>query len=395
MATYFFRRLETACLRSRSSLLLAVALLFLGAIAFFRLEALGGIDHLYAANRAFEERRLDVAGAHAEVYAQKRPESAAVNLLLARIARLSDNYAQAERRLDQCELLQGPADKIHLERALIQVEQGKATPETERYLRKVAARENRGDSALILEALAKGYIQSKRPTEAVYAAEELIKRKPRGVHALLLSARVHEQLFDLNSAIREHERALVLDPRNEQVRSRLGFFLLKTGHIAQALACFEELRRSGLDGLNVSLSIAKCKFRSGRFDEAEKELRTLANQHPNEASVLIELGQVLASSGRFAEAESWARRGASLAPQDDEALFLLRNCLWQLGKNKEAQELEKRLEPSPWAEELLERLKPFREPGPRFIDPRNPDPDGRDPRTRQYLFGEHRFSFPA
>src|SRR3982751_4194495 len=76
--------------------------------------------------------------------------------------------------------------------------------------------------------------------------------------------------------------------------------------------------------------------RAGRFAEAEKELRALLANAPDDADALQVMGIVAASQGRLEESLGWFDRGKAARPGSVALMQNRAHTLFQLGRLEEA-----------------------------------------------------------
>jgi tetratricopeptide (TPR) repeat protein len=332
-------------LRRRPGRALAAAalLLVLGAAGYAEARQLWAQYHDSAARAALDRRELDRARAHLDACLRVWPRDPELALLQARLARQADLYAEAERRLDDCRRLKAAPEAVALEQAMLRAQQGDLTPDLEASLR-ACVDQGRGDPVLILEALSRGYSHTYRLPQALSCLDQWLRRRPDDVQALLGRGWVHERLHRYEKARDDYRRAAALDPGREEPALRLAQVLLLLGESPEeAAAIFERLRRRPSGNPASAVGLAQCCARMGRTEEAEQLLERLAAEHPQDAQVLLERGNLALQRGEATEAEPWLRRAAALAPSDYQVNYALFQCLHSRGEEAEAGALRARV----------------------------------------------------
>jgi tetratricopeptide (TPR) repeat protein len=326
-------------------LLLGLVLVLLGA------AAAGGFLWLRyqprAAERALDRFAFDEARQHLDLYLRFRPSDDDARLLAARVARRRDAYDEAEAHLTVCLRHEGMTEAVALERLLLSAQQGDLG-DMEGLLQ---ARTGPGnpEATLVLEALAKGYLNRGWDGEALECLNRLLERQPQHAPARLLRARIWEARAAGGEAEREadalddYEKAVALSPSFEARLGRAGA-LYRTGRPWEAVSEYERLRRERPSDPEVLLGLARCRYSLNETDEARRLLDGLLAQNPDHPNALLERGRMACHMGELAEAERLLTRAAALAPPYDcEALRLLGRCLKADHKDEEARNCADRL----------------------------------------------------
>jgi tetratricopeptide (TPR) repeat protein len=291
---------------------------------------------------AVEQEHLDQAREQVQACLDSWPEDPRFQLLAARIARLSDDFNEAEFRLNECSRLGGKEEAVRLEWALLSAQRGRLA-EVETYLRNlVATRPGDPDTPFILEALAEGYQNTFQLTQSQDCLRLWLKHRPNSVRAHLRLAQVFQRLFRVPDALREYDRVLVLDPSRDEARLELAVLLLTEKDTKGARIQFQRLHRHRPDDPQVLLGLAKCWRILGQLDRARPLLRRLVAREPTDAAVFAELGQLALAESHLAEAERWLRRSLQGNPNDYPTNYALFRCLQRQGKTEEAAKYQAR-----------------------------------------------------
>jgi tetratricopeptide (TPR) repeat protein len=341
----FFRPRTLAGLLRRHTrvALLGAALLVLLAVAGWRGgRSLWAGHHLRAARQCLERRDFAAARAHLAVCLAVWPDDGPTHLLAARCARRAGRYDEAERHLKRCRALQGPTPQATLEGALLQVQRGELG-EAENYLKRTITPDH-PDAALVLEALALGYLKTNRLASLLECTDLWLQVRAEDPQALRWRGYAFEGFRDADKARDCYERAVAADPLADDARLALAQLLLERFNRGRdALPHFEQLRQRRPEDPAVLLGLARCYRWLGRPDQAEQTIDALLTQPSHRAEALAERGKLALETGRPREAERWFRESVALRADDREALYGLVQCLEQLGEEEEAREGAERL----------------------------------------------------
>lgn len=296
--------------------------------------------HLQAARQALDRYAFDEAQHHLDRCLAVPFRDDAVYLLAARTARRRDSYQEAANYLAACQQRQGMTKAVVLERLLLAAQQGELG-EVEASLRGQMGDDD-PDSVLVLEALAKGYEVRCWRAEALECLNKLLRLQPENPQALLLRARLREEMNPNGEpeheteALRDYEKAIETTPSFEARLGRAGA-LYRLGWPSDALLQYEQLRSLGESDAEVILGLARCRYSLGEVDEARRLFDELLAQHPNHWNTLLERGRLELHAGHPAEAEKWLRRAVELAPRCEMGpLRSLGQCLELQHKDEEA-----------------------------------------------------------
>ncbi len=303
--------------------------------------------HLDAARRALERYDLDEAARHLDLCLGVRFRSPGVHLLAAQTARRRQDYDRAELHLAACVRLDGMSEAAGLERLLLTAEQGDLN-DVERLL-KGRTQPDDPQALLVLEALARGYVNRFLLVDAALCLNLLLEREPDHPQALLMRARVWESVARNGRvereplALRDYEKAVALQPSFE-ARLGLAGTLYRVGRPSDALREYERLVRDDPGHPEVQLGLARCRWALHEVDEARRLLDDLLARHPDHPDGLLERGIQTLHEGKLAEAEKWLREAVALAPLCEyRPLRILARCLDAAGKPEEARHCRERL----------------------------------------------------
>jgi tetratricopeptide (TPR) repeat protein len=301
-----------------------------------------GYFRLRAARQAIARQDLAAAEELLARCVHEWPDSPEVLHLAAQTSRRAGHYDEAFHYLKEYRRAGGLSEVAEFEQALRRAQQGDLAP-VEKSLA-AAAQKDHPDSALILEALSRGYLKSYRLSDALDCLVLWLERDPDNVQALLWRADLYERWLNYERALLDYRHALTLAPDRNDARRRFAQVLVQARQPAEALEQFQSLERCQPDDPALLLGIARCQHMSGKSEEAARIIDGLLSAHPDDAGALVESAMLALEAGQPSRAENPLRRAVQLDPSNREALHALVQCLNQLHKTKEAEERRARLD---------------------------------------------------
>ncbi|MDR2199436.1 MAG: tetratricopeptide repeat protein [Deltaproteobacteria bacterium] len=124
-----------------------------------------------------------------------------------------------------------------------------------------------------------------------------------------------DRLFDegdLDAAIEEYRRGLILDPAHLNLLNSLGVSYGRLGDQNAAISAFDDILRLDPDNLMASFNKGCSYILSGRHEEAEKALEKAASLDPDNFEVLYQLGKTALELGHTGKALDALNRAAGL-----------------------------------------------------------------------------------
>jgi tetratricopeptide (TPR) repeat protein len=297
--------------------------------------------HLRAAERALQQYDLIAARAHLRQSLAWLPGNARILFLQAQTARRLDDCAKAEKLLLDYQHRQGITEEGRLEWLLLGVQQGDLGGHV-RELQSLVDAEHPAAS-LILEALAKGFMNVARGPEMLTCLNRLLQCEPLNTPALTLRGKGWEELHNPERAVQDYQRAVDVDPECYAARLGLANTLQQLGRVREASAHYEILRQQRPRNPDVLLGLARCRFDSYELDQAAELLDLVLASHPDHVAALVERGRLALCRHDEGEAEARLLRATALAPWHREAHRLLLSCLQTLGKSAEAEKCRARI----------------------------------------------------
>jgi tetratricopeptide (TPR) repeat protein len=295
--------------------------------------------HYRQADRLQERYHFSQAYAHYAQAVQVWRWSAALHLKTARTARRAGLYPEAEHHLAECQRLQGGAEDaslpLALERLLLLAQSGDIA-EVEGALWQYVE-QNKPQTPLVLEALARGYARVLRLSLAMNCLRRLLEREPNNVEALVTAGKIIEQGGgEMEDALKYYRLALELDAERDDARLNLAQILLRD-RPEEACAHFEYLLARQPDNAAVMLRLGQAQRILNETDRACQLLEAVLAKEPENAQALTELGRIALQAGKITEAEKLFRNAIASDPANRDAHYRLYQCLVQQpGKEPEA-----------------------------------------------------------
>ncbi|HZY89344.1 MAG TPA: tetratricopeptide repeat protein [Gemmataceae bacterium] len=298
-------------------------------------------QHRRAAEAESARYNFEEAGAELAECLRLRPRDAGLRLLAARAARRAGQLDEAEDLLDAYDGL-GPkvTPEGTLERRLLRAERGEMAAVGEYLTSCLDA--HHPDSELILEALALGEVQVYHLGPAMGLLQELIRRQPGNVRALVARGLMLESVGQRDEAIACYRQGVEHNPGNNGAELRLAEGLRRRKDYAEAAEHFERLRGRRPHDPEVLVGLARCWAQLDRFREARQVLDELLARGDEGGIGLLERGKLAMQEGQPAEAEGWLRKAVAAFPSDAGSNYQLALCLERLGKAGEAEAYHRR-----------------------------------------------------
>lgn len=172
---------------------------------------------------------------------------------------------------------------------------------------------------------------------ALEVLKEGLVRYPHAVDLLVglgYTRLAREEFFWAKQAF---DRALALEPENDDAMVGLGEVLLRIGRRDEALELFETVRRGGCgDDLELLLSMGRALYREQLFEEALEVFNDAVMYHPESAEALAAAAYALHRTGEEMAARRELLRALKLDPKLHEARIYLGHLLYDRGDWKGA-----------------------------------------------------------
>jgi len=143
-------------------------------------------------------------------------------------------------------------------------------------------------------------------------------------------------LGELEEAIREYERAVILDPGNLNALNSLGVAYAHQGRMEEAVGAFRQVLGQAPEDFMASFNLGFALVRLGRSEEAARLWEDLAEKSDPDFDLYYHLGCLYRDGRDYPRAYAWFRR-AEEAPNRKGMIYRhLGETLEHLGKGKEA-----------------------------------------------------------
>lgn len=276
----------------------------------------------------FKAQELDKAQDALDEGLKRAPNDVGMMLLKARVLRQRGRMDEAMNLLNQAMALQPHRQRVleelselHIQR-LRQITTDKDLDREVGDLIKVyehmlEGREGmeRVGPLLVLSSL---YLRTDNPGRAVTMAEESVAINPREIRCYLALGSAQEALKKPVDAIRSYKQALLLDPSNQEVRGKIEKLIEATAGTQGKGKFYGELAKDFPGDRQLQLLYANSLFREKQWAAAEKELRQILKQWPDEAKARVMLVHVLVGLKRtdeaIAEGKAVTQSNRELAP---------------------------------------------------------------------------------
>jgi tetratricopeptide (TPR) repeat protein len=226
----------------------------------------------------------------------------------------------------------------HFSKARMLDEQGQASQAIEEYKKALDLDPN---NSLIFSEMAESYLRNNRVREAVDTAEKAIRANPDNIEAHKLLSGIYIQLIGranaqqppsqetINSAIREFEEIVRIDPNERQAFLMLGRLFQIKGDRNKATEIYKKFLGVEPGSEEGVTALAKLQMDAGNNKEAATLLEEFIKRRPDSDVALETLGQAYSDLQEYDKAADAYRRASELDPDDLEikkshaqALFL-------------------------------------------------------------------------
>jgi tetratricopeptide (TPR) repeat protein len=297
--------------------------------------------HGHAARSELKNYHTPQALRHLDACRSVWPDDPDLALLAARAERRALHYAEAERLLEEYRNARGLDEAASFEQLLLSAERNvdRVADVCRRYVN-----EGHEDSALILEALTRGYFRQYQLGAARWCLDRWLELQPNNPQAHYLDGQFQQQFMHNERAAEiAFRRAVELDPEHEEARFAFAIALLASSDnpdAAQAVKHLEFVRERQPDNLRVQTGIAEARNLLGQPAEAIKIADAVLAQNPRFTPALALRGRLAMDQGQYAAAEIWLRETLVSDPNNAAARYMLVQCLRHNEKADEAERLE-------------------------------------------------------
>jgi cellulose synthase operon protein C len=324
-------------------------------LAFFSLMVIAslvwpgyaGWNYLWAAYQlrsariALESYKLSEAREHITQCLSIWPDDSRARVLVLRIARMDQDYDEAEKQLTIVQKLTGVSETSNLEWSMLQAHAGDLDA-VEQYLWSLV-NEQHPDSIFILDALTAGYVRMYRNGDAAASIKYWLDLQPDCIQARFYRGCLSQRLHAYEKAAEDFLKVIEVDPNRDSVRLRLITCLVSTNQLNAALEQAEIVYHRRPHDPEVIVALANCYYNLGQFNEGAGLLDALLARDPNFAPALIGRGQIALQTEQPDDALKYLRKAVAVSPIDVGANHELYRCFEQLGMVQDAEAQHKKL----------------------------------------------------
>ncbi len=205
---------------------------------------------------------------------------------------------------------------------------------------------SKASAAQLQVQLGQGYMEQGEFEIALEKLNRAIELDPSSADAHTVIAVLYEQIGRPERAETHYQRSLQLKPESGLMLNNFGAFLCRTGRHVESI---EHFRKALEDPFyrtpEAALANAgSCARKAGMLPEAENYYREALARKPRDASVLLDMADMMFQSGNFMSARAFMQRYQALGSSSAEALGL-------------AVRIERALGDKPAAADYLEKLR--------------------------------------
>ncbi len=194
-------------------------------------------------------------------------------------------------------------------------------------------------------ALAKAYVESDHPMDAIHHLLHAARQQPNNAEILTVLGTAYGRAGETAAEVEVESKAVTLDPRNKMAHYVLGQAFMQQGQkekSARELKCFKDLeveelenqqRASKLDSLFLT---ATAKLDQGELAQASELLQQITTLDPEFVPALYSLGFILLKQAEYGSAITVMQKAVALSPLNAGAYFYLGNAYQKIGRLREA-----------------------------------------------------------
>jgi type IV pilus assembly protein PilF len=188
-------------------------------------------------------------------------------------------------------------------------------------------------------ALAEQSLNAGRLDDAQREATAALKLDPKSADAHTLLAVVAAQRGQSAQAGGHYTKAVELAPGRGSVLNNYGVWLCANGRTAEALAWFDRALADPTYGTPIATraNAGACAVDAGQAVRAERDLRLVLAEDPDNAIALAAMARNEFRAGRYFEARAFSQRRLAAAPATPEILRLASQIEQKLGDNRAAE----------------------------------------------------------
>jgi tetratricopeptide (TPR) repeat protein len=310
-----------------------------GAVVIY--PQVAGAYHWKQARAAVDRLDLKAARVELEQCLQIWPQSGEAQFLMARTCRRDGDFDAARAHLAEAERLSWVKEIIDLEYQLMTAQMGlpaRAEPALARLLQR-----GHHEETMILEALARGYLQINMAREAHRWTQIWVERHPDDWLAYYWQGQALTQGGQNELAVEALQKAQAGNPTHAGTHLLLADALSRVARFPEAAEHYRAALDQMPDDPAALLGLANCQRSLGRTAEARATAERLLQDHPDEAGAWLLLGQVALDEDDPRIALEHLLKSEALASDDRPTTKALGTALRRLHRDEEAKKVEARL----------------------------------------------------
>ncbi len=164
--------------------------------------------------------------------------------------------------------------------------------------------------------LAQHYLESGNIESYKQTIEPIIKKAPKFLPALILSAKYEASQNQLDKALRWIDSVLALDPTNHDAIALSGNLHIAKKKISEALKVFEKGVERYPESAAAQFNLARAKLLGNDIDDARKGLAIALKLDPEHKEALALMSRIQLQSGDYKSAEEIVQKLLILSPND-------------------------------------------------------------------------------
>jgi protein O-GlcNAc transferase len=174
----------------------------------------------------------------------------------------------------------------------------------------------------------------KRLLEAAALGEELARKYPKASLVYDVLGAVYMALENLNKAIENYQKLLLLDSKHTEALNNMGMALYDQGRFNEAIASLNSAVKIEPDFADAHYNLGNALAQVGELEKAAESYRNCLAISPADAQVLSNYGNVLKDCGEFDRAITCYSKAIKIQPNYAAAYNNMGNVLQDKGEAK-------------------------------------------------------------
>lgn len=166
--------------------------------------------------------------------------------------------------------------------------------------------------------------------------QKALDQNPQDVPSLLLLGKIRAAQKNLKAAVVLYQKAIALDPKNEEAHNLLARDIFAQGHKKEAEAALENCVLELPESMSCLYYLATMKLDRGDDDGALVLFRMIAELNPDQVNILNTMGEVFLKKKEYAKAIEVFRQISAQNPDDLSAQLRVGLLYYQLQDKESA-----------------------------------------------------------